>query len=134
MVTSRFAFLLSPLVGDDLASQLWYLLDAPDASAERVLEKLAATGVKNIPDFALVEVADVAKRTVVCFSRGVAKIKVSSGSERQDVEIVGSDSVIWAEAQITGARALHLFAGPEPAPTGGLALARGVVRSNSIRL
>lgn len=134
MVTSRFALLASPVIGAALADELWALLDDPDAVAERILERLAANGIKNIPDFTLVEITDVATRTVSCFARGVAKVSVTSHPDSAVYEISGDPVLAWSEATIAGAGAIHLFAGTSAEAGDRLPLARGVVRSNSIRL
>lgn len=129
MVADRFALLLGPEAGDDLASALWGAMTVPDAVFEDLLSIIAAVGIGRLPDFALVELVDVASSSVAVAVRGGATIDLH-GPQRSSYSGGGVGTWVEGSAQRVGGISLGL-----DGATGGsiLPLGRGVARANALQ-
>lgn len=129
MVADRFALLLGPEAGDDLASALWGAMTVPDAVFEDLLSIIAAVGIGRLPDFALVELVDVASSSVAVAVRGGATIDLH-GPQRSSYSGGGVGTWVEGSAQRVGGISLGL----DVATGGGiLPLGRGVARANALQ-
>lgn len=130
MVADRFALLLGPEAGDDLASALWGAMTASDAVFEDLLSIIAAVGIGHLPDFALVELVDVASSSVAVAVRGGATIDLH-GPQRSSY--TGSGVGTWVEGSAQRVGGISLGLAPAAATGGILPLGRGVARANALQ-
>ncbi|MEH3089123.1 MAG: FHA domain-containing protein [Microbacterium arborescens] len=128
MVTDRFALLLGPEAGDDLAAAVWEAMSPADAAFEDVLSVIAAVGIGNLPDFALVELVDTASSSVSVAVRGTTTIDLH-GSRRSSYAGAGVGTWVEGSAQHVAGITLTL---PAPAPGRPLPLGRGIARADAL--
>lgn len=146
MVSDRFLALLSPAADEEVAALLWRTLtagpgalsspgqrrrstaDAEPPTLESVLSALAAHGIPNLPDFALVELVDAPTRTVALAVRGAASIALAGGDVR-----TGEGAGSWHESSAQEVRGLTLRVGGEAPPAlSDLPIGRGIVRASRL--
>ncbi len=129
MVADRFALLLGAEAGAGIAADLWSTMTAADAAFEDVLSVIAAIGIGALPDFALVELVDVASSSVSVAVRGTATIDLH-GPQRSSY--AGGGVGTWVEGSAREVAGISLsLAGDDDG--GPLPLGRGVARSNGLR-
>lgn len=129
MVADRFALLIGADAAGDLAGRLWQVLTADDAAFEDVLSVIAAVGIGHLPDFALVELVDVATSSVSVAVRGSAGVDLH-GPQRSTYSGGGVGTWVEGSAQHVAGIVLNL-----PGTTGDevLPLGRGVARTTGLQ-
>lgn len=128
MVTDRFALLLGSGAGDELAAAVWAAMSPADAAFEDVLSVIAAVGIGNLPDFALVELVDTASSSVSVAVRGATTIDLH-GSRRSSYAGAGVGTWVEGSAQHVAGITLALPAWTS-APV--LPLGRGIARADAL--
>lgn len=129
MVADRFALLIGADAGGDLAARLWQVLTTDDAEFEDVLSVIAAVGIGHLPDFALVELVDVASSSVSVAVRGVAGVDLH-GPQRSSYSGGGVGTWVEGSAQHVAGIALSL---PGTTTDEVLPLGRGVARATGLQ-
>lgn len=128
MVADRFALLLGPAAGADLAGAVWDAMTAPDAVFEDVLSVIAAIGIGRLPDFALIELVDAASSSVSVAVRGTATIDLH---DPQRSSYAGGGVGTWVEGSAQHVSGISLALASAPGD-GMLPLGRGVVRADAL--
>ncbi len=129
MVADRFALLIGADAEGELAERLWRSLTGADTAFEDVLSIIAAVGVGHLPDFALVELVEVATSSVVVAVRGQAGVELH-GPQRSTYSGGGVGTWVEGSAQHVAGMALTL---PGTVEDEVLPLGRGVVRATGLR-
>ncbi len=129
MVADRFALLIGADAEGDLARRLWQVLTDADTVFEDVLSVIAAVGIGRLPDFALVELVDVATSSVSVAVRGAAGVDLH-GPQRSTYSGGGVGTWVEGSAQHVAGIALSL---PGRDDDEVLPLGRGVARATGLR-
>jgi hypothetical protein len=129
VVTGRFLCLLGPEASAELAAEVYRTLDTDAAVAAELLTALAST--HGLARFAVVELLDVATRSLSISVRGTIALELEQASTTR---LSGASDAAWISTEANGVNTLRLMLDGDVERGTQLPIRGGVVSTNQLSL